>query len=330
MSFGFPRPNFIQPQKTSPKVLLVPVSFSDLKFTDPENELAQEISDTKRFYADNSWGRVSLQFTILPKEFNVKIDSTFSDYRSSFNSDLDKIIESILRRVQSSEITKYDAVVLTTPRSNTITWGGGNGQADLIQTSYGAVGNYYLYVGGNRKLDLSHILGHLLYALTDLYMSSQSIAESAKAPTDLLFYDLMANALSKDFTGWARWLNGWMLENEVSCRDKELKNEIVHLNFLENSTGIKLVIIPLGESKVLMFEYREASESGYCCGNFTQNGKGLLVYQFDGNVRQGFGQMKSYQSPRLLVNNEAAIFEGYSVEVLGVDSKGMYVRLNRN
>ena len=79
-----------------------------------------------------------------------------------------------------------------------------------------------------------------------------------------------------------------------------------------------------------MFEYREASESGYCCGNFTQNGKGLLVYQFDGNVRQGFGQMKSYQSPRLLVNNEAAIFEGYSVEVLGVDSKGMYVRLNRN
>jgi len=330
MSFGFPRPNFVQRQKTSPQVLVVPLSFSDLKFSNAERELSKELEDTRRFYAINSWGRVNLNFSVLPKDFSIDIDATFEEYKNSFNSDLEKVRQSLLLKVQTSEIANFDAIVITTPRSNQISWGGGNGGGDKTSTKYGDIGNYYLYVGGNRpNFDLPHILGHDLYALTDLYMSGQSILENFKAPNDLLVYDLMASGSSKYFSGWVRWLNGWLKDSEVTCLNSELKDEIVYLNFLENSEGSKLISIPLNESKILNLEYRYANDFGYCCEVFVDNGKGLLIYSFDGNIRQGFGQARSYQSPKLLVNGETAIFEGYRTEVLGVDKFGMYLKISK-
>jgi hypothetical protein len=337
MSMGFPRPNFIQSQKATPRILLIPLSFKDLKFTDPKKELKDELDFAAEIYKKTSWNQIKIEYSYIPENKYLDIGENFEDYKNSLGSDLGVITSNLIQKLDYSDITKFDGVYLITKRSDTISWGGGSGSGAPISTKFGDVRNYYLYVGGplmngdSISKSLAHTLGHTLYGLPDLYISSWAINEKVVIPKNQIFYDLMANGISDDFLAWQRWLNGWLSDQDVICLNPA-KNSTVYLNFLENNAGKRLVVIPNKIGSVIALEYRNASTFGYAnLEKYSGSGKGLLVYQFDSNVRQGFGQVTAGDNgSSLLVNNESIIFNGFEFQVLAVDDYGMYIKITKN
>jgi hypothetical protein len=322
---GFPRPEFAKNGVAKPRVLLIPVSFTDLQFTNPALQLADEIALTREFYTRSSSGRTDVQFVVPAPTFHISIDANFEAYKQRFREDLDSVTLAIFDQVTIPDVTSYDSIILTTPRSKTITWGGGG---NAKNTKYGPIHGMYLYIGGDQGWALPHILGHTLYALPDLYISGAAIESKAQIPADLLFYDIMANGYSNDYVAWNRWLNGWIEDTEVHCLFPDAGPSTRYLRFLDSlDPGKKLIAIPQGSGKILLAEYRAASSDGYCCERMDSNGTGLLIYLFDTTVRQGFGQMRMFDPPNLLVNGQTGTFEGWSFTVVAADQGGLYVRV---
>jgi hypothetical protein len=164
-----------------------------------------------------------------------------------------------------------------------------------------------------------------LYALSDLYISSQAIQEKIPIPENLLFYDLMANGWSKDYIGFLRWVNGWMEDSQVTCLDPKAGSSVVYLSRLDEIGGMKLLAIPMEVGKVVMAEFRK--------GSF-DDGEGLLVYSFDQNTPPGHGQMRQVRfgnvAETLLINQQSGNIFGITFKVLDVDKDGMYVQIVNN
>ncbi len=301
---------------------MVPVSFKDLAFTNPERELEPLISYARDTYLNSSWGKAKLNFTILQDLYAIKESATFEEFQEKNNSNLDLITQLLVQKLDYPTLAKFDSVVLITPQSSTISWGGGNVGA-TYDSKFGKVGSVYLLVGGNRLVDLPHLLGHTIYALSDLYISSQAVQEKIVIPENLLFYDLMANGYSKDYVGFLRWVNGWMQDNQVTCLDSKSDTSVVYVTRLDAIGGTKLIVIPVESGKVVMAEFRK--------GSF-DDGEGLLVYSFDQNTPPGHGQMRQVrfgsQAETLLVNEQFGTLFGKTFKVLAVDKDGMYVQVS--
>lgn len=317
---GFPRPLAAAVANKTPKILIMPVSFTDLKFVDPVKELAGEIRATQQFYENSSLGRLQLSFVVPSATSIIHIGEAFLPFKDRFNGDLQEVTDALLSEIPVALTADVDGVVLTTPRSKTVTWGGGGGPLWRGLPTY-------LYVGGDRASDLPHLLGHVLYALPDLYISGPAISDGFKVPSNHMFYDIMANGLSNDFVGWNRWLNGWLSDDEIHCVDPKGPSEVRYLRFLDDrSAGARLIAVPLSEHKVILAEFRSASKEGYCCGNFDENGRGLLVYSYDTSIRAGFSQMRMYKV-ELQTNGQTAELDGIKFTVVAVDQHGMYVEI---
>ena len=322
-SIGFPRPNYAQVAKNSLEVLIVPLSFKDLSFTNPEKELSEILNYARDTYTRTSWGKAKINFTIVPESSAIREEGSFQEFQDKNDSNLSIITQLLLQKIEYSKLAQFNSIVLITPQSNTISWGGGNVGA-TYDSKYGKLGNVYLSIGGNRLVDLPHLLGHTLYALSDLYISSQAILEKIKIPENLLFYDLMANGYSKDYVGFLRWVNGWMDDNQVTCMNPKQESSVVYLRRLDDIGGNKLVVIPIEAGKVVMAEFRK--------GSF-DDGEGLLVYSFDQNTPPGHGQMNQVRfgnmAETLLINQQSGTLFGITFKVLDVDTNGIFVQISR-
>lgn len=198
------------------------------------------------------------------------------------------------------------------------------------------VRNYYLYIGGalinagSISKSFAHTLGHTLYGLSDLYISSWALNEKIAIPKNIMFYDLMANGISDDYIAWVRWLNGWLPDDDVVCLNSDI-DEVIYLKFLDSNSGQRLAIIPTKSGTFIALEYRNASSTGYWnLEKYAGSGKGLLIHQFDSNVRQGYGQFTaSDNGSRLLVNNEFLQFGNHNFKVLAIDQDGMYIKVQK-
>ena len=108
MSIGFPRPNFIQTQKSNPEVLLIPVSFTDLEFNNPQLELKEELDFVRQLYKNTSWNKVNITFTFVPDRAHLRINENFEQYKSKYNSDLGLVTEKLLQSVEYEEISEKE------------------------------------------------------------------------------------------------------------------------------------------------------------------------------------------------------------------------------
>ena len=146
-------------------------------------------------------------------------------------------------------------------------------------------------------------------------------------------FDIQGNTDGeRELTGWFRFLLGWLPDKNIYCQPASgISNvEITLIPLPEKSIDrIKLVVIPLSESKAIIVESRR--ETKFACLTPTQR-NGVLVYLYDGR----FGSTEEFFSAispndrkierydcattpsidPLLHEGDSVTFEGVKIELL--------------
>ena len=310
---GFPRPaqaNF------KPTVLVVPVEYTDLPFNSAlPSQLEVEYKNALKFYGENSYGKLEISFVTLPREKWISIPYKWQEWKDRFNGDLASITKATIDLTNTIDLTKYQTVFFATSKSSSLYWGGGS--ADIYQTPFGSLSNVYFTVGGN-TLSFEHNLGHTLYQLEDLYIHPWD-TEALKARSETVIrYDIMANGSSPDYIGWNRWLNGWLNDQDIHCLPTNFSSATIKLNYLTNSVGKRLAVIPGTNGIGLFAEYREA---------LANEGKGVLIYRLNSNIPHGSGPIQS--PPRLLTDGLSIEYGGFRFNILGSDGTSVYLQITQ-
>ena len=313
---GFPRPTRIWKNGVNPRILFVPIEYSDLKFDQAlEQDMAVEYQLATKFYLDSSYGKLSVSFETAPRASWISIPETWKDWSKKNSDDLIQITKSSIDLVQGIDLTKYDSVFFGTSKSFNLYWGGGT--QEVYQSAYGPIENVYFTVGGDKK-SFEHNLGHTLFQLEDLYIHSWNTEAVKVRSSSVIQFDIMANGSSPDFIGWNRWLNGWLTDSDISCLDPNVKTQTLRIGYLGNAEGKRLLVIPGSYGIGYFVEYRDA---------LFNEGRGLFVYHLDSNTQHGSGPLEGVNT--LLSSGESVEFRGYRFSVLGADTDGAYVRIEK-
>jgi M6 family metalloprotease-like protein len=159
-------------------------------------------------------------------------------------------------------------------------------------------------------------------------------------------YDLMAiqDGPSREFSGWLRFIMGWMPDEKVHCSDlATLKSVDVTLAPLsESKPGIKMSVIRLSSNRALIVESRRVNQ--FTC-NMPTPLNGVMAYIYDArfghyevflipvipagrNLEQNNCQTISVPNPNLREGDKVTV-EGVTIEVL---QHGTYdqVRISRS
>ncbi len=314
-SNGFPRPADAKIGRFDAKVLIMPIVFRDLPVTSQTLlNLQAEFIEAQEFYTRNSYGKLKLTFTIPEPDQWVLINENWDSWKGRYNGDLTSITRSAISLVKGVNLTLYDSIFFATGKSSSLYWGGGTGLK--FPSESGEVTNVYFTVGGN-KLSLDHSLGHTLYHLEDLYIHDYFFNTGTYKTRQPLAYDIMAGG--GDYGAWNRWLNGWLEDSEVHCVNKSLDQSVFKLNFINNTSGKRLIVIPTGAGKAIFLEYRQGRPF---------EGKGLWIYRIDSTIGHGAGPMEGDEE--LLSSRAPEIIKwGYKITLLDASADALYLRITR-
>lgn len=157
---------------------------------------------------------------------------------------------------------------------------------------------------------------------------------ASRVASDFQTYEIQGSTDgTRELTSWLRFLLDWMPDNRIYCQPiSTLKNmEVTLVPLSENSkNGIKMVIVPLSESKALILEARRETKFG-CLTPTERNG--VLVYTYDGKYGGNEEYFASITPPGrpyesyscaasrsfdpLLHEGDIVTFEGITIELLG-------------
>ena len=320
-SNGFPRPSTAMVGTVSARILLVPIIFSDLPFTDADNQRLKTATDqVTRFYQETSYGRVSLTYEYLPKQYWVTMSKSAADYRlpeniPQYNKTF--LVEDVFALADSSiNFGLYDGVALTTGYSNKIN--GGQGFPGVsFATKNGVAKGVTLELGSaaaNNEV-MAHELGHSLFGLEDLYVFLNANRPSVPDPVPAGPWDMMSS-LGKEFFGWNKLLMGWLDTHHVRC----ISNQVSSSHFIDtidkSGSKPKLVLINLSNGVTLAIEGR------------TSPSKGALVYKIDTRINHGDGPIIAQKS--LLSSGQQLTLEGWTIKVVAVDTSGILIDVVKN
>ena len=277
-SSGFPRPPEVDTTSNT-KLLVVPVSTSDLKFGSADEEfLANSLQGTRDYYLAMSGGNVTVEWELLPLEDWPEFDVSAQNFvgGGQFSSR-----EPAAQRVADWVSEKYpeadfDLLAIYFPADDSILFG------EALDVSFaGRDGRVpALIVGGGyvRFWEVTaHEIGHSWLGLEDLY----SFEDNTLPLGD---WDLMQLALlvrGKTLVAWNRWLAGWLPDSSVRCLIEP--GETVHYlaSFAEGVGEPQMVVVPTGTGSAIVIETRRRSE-------FDDVDPTLIVYSVDTNNRSGF------------------------------------------
>jgi M6 family metalloprotease-like protein len=323
-SNGFPRPSGVFADKTSAKILLLPVSFSDFVFD--ETDLARvkrSLDEMSNNYKGLSYGKFSLVFEIPDKLKWITMSGTADSYnlvnvqpQQNNSAFVEKLF---LQSDLAINFDNYDAVILET--ANFRSSGGGQGfPGTEFKTRNGIAKRVSLESGENagRSYVITHELGHTLFGLEDLYVF-QNI--NKPTPPDVQPagpWDLMSSGNSLNFFGWTRFLNGWIEDSEVNCVTSQ-ESLTLYLNDVSSLKSVKKLLLLAGNPGVIVGA--EVRSNPKCV---TQDKCfGLLLYNVNTNIPHGDGPIVAQKT--LLFPGEVAVWDKYEFRVIDYDANGLLV-----
>jgi M6 family metalloprotease-like protein len=324
-SNGFPRPPGALSGKVNPKVLFIPLSFSDTPaFSDTDlNRMQSVLNEVQEFYKKTSYGFVSLSFEILEKPKWLFIEKSAESYgltnpRPQQNNA--EALKEILTKVDPSvNFDLYDGVIIETARYS----GRGVGQAFLgerFPTRNGTAKGVSLETANaaGSFQTLAHELGHTLFGLEDLYVFLNDQRPSVPGGANPAgSWDMMSNS-SKEFFGWSKFLSSWFEINQVRC----LTNQSSTTHYIESLESLgkepKLVLINLQVGVTIGVEVRQRSSN---------LPRGVLVYKVDSRINHGDGPITA-QSELLSEGNSLDI-DGWRISALTEGLEGMLVKVEK-
>jgi M6 family metalloprotease-like protein len=320
-SNGFPRPSTAMVGTVSARILLVPIVFSDLPYTDADHLRMKAATDfVTRIYEETSYGRVSLSYEFLPKQYWITMSKTAAQYRlpeniPQYNKTF--LVEDAFALADAAiNFGSYDGIALTTGYATRIS--GGQGFPGVsFQTKNGVAKGVSLELGNSsgNALVMAHELGHSLFGLEDLYVFLNPSRPSVPDPVPAGSWDMMSS-LGQEFFGWNKLLMGWLDTHHVRC----VSNQVSSSHFIETidkpGSKPKLVLINLSGGVTLAIEGRVSGPTG------------VLVYKIDTRINHGDGPIIAQKS--LLSAGQQLTLDGWTIKVAAVDTSGILIDVLKN
>jgi M6 family metalloprotease-like protein len=324
-SNGFPRPSHSLNGKTEIKLLVLPIIFDEIPFTNTDlTNLENAIKSTSEFYSKMSYGRLKLIFEIPERELWVKLLKSAKSYGIIPNlpQQNNEIIamDAIALADKQINLSSYQSVIIESGYSSLTSIGQGIGGKTFVGKT-GSVVGATLEIGQavGRASVISHELGHNLFGLEDLYVFLNSKRPIVPEPQPAGKWDVMSegSSLVPGFFGWNRLLMGWLSDSEIRC----IKNQSSTTHFLSNIDNVsdpKLVLINVSSGITIAMESRVIDSKH----------QGLLVYKIDSNIDHGDGPISAEK--KLLSMGESIKLENWSIYVSNTSPSGLIVKVEKS
>lgn len=318
LGFGFPRSEHRLPSTGRVNVIVLFADFEDAPATRSPQEVFSILSPgAEQFFAAQSYGRFDLQ--LQPHFVWLRLSQPSAHYGNSLTTYYEHLAflqEAIDLADAELDFSQVQAVVLlANPDAYEIAYGptytgflDSGLSADGVIIPNGMTSGRDLLHWGH--LWLNHEMGHSL-GLPDLY--AYDLQEFIFAYTG--GYSVMGNIFghAPELTAFERWQLGWLDDEQILCLPSGVETE-VSLTAIEQPGGLKALVTPLDDSRLLVVESRRAL--GY---DQALEQPGALVYIVDANISSGYGPMqvlpKAADDPDLL---NSTLAQGESVEVEGI------------
>jgi len=333
---GFPRPVGSVSGKKSAKILVIPMSFTDLPFRKEKYQRAQlftsdldTLNETIPLVTESfkklSAGRFEITIDVLPEKDWWMINSDNSLSGAWGVDNFSKIREIIDKNKKDFNFDGYDTYAFITGFGVQGQAGLGSAQAAFYYTHKSAKSesfNAILLAGGfNNPTLWVHELGHSLYGFEDLYLFSEAKNQTSgtTGKTDSSVpnkWDLMADSSRGIFLEWNRYMMGWIYDSEVRCLSDQ--NASVHyLTDMDITKHPKLLTINLAPGVTLAAEVRNAAGVD----------KGLLLYIINTYINHGEGPILTQNN--LLAKGQTKAMLGWEFTVLDSDEMGLLVSVKK-
>jgi hypothetical protein len=328
---GFPRSNFLVGANKSARVLVVPMAFKNIPFTDDRNQagsgpttdleqLNKVIPEVVESMKSLSRNKFEISIEVLPKSewWVFDTDSPFSTmWGVSNNPPLEKILDG---EKKNFSFVGYDTVVFVTGNgvlgpSNTSSAQAGYIKAKNSTTGYISI--IFMIGGMDRPYVWVHEFGHSLFGLEDLYPFSDAAAgRRTDTNSGTAKWDLMSDATKPALLEWNRFLLGWLDDSEIRCI-AEQTSTIHYLTNDPSSKDPKLLTVNLSPGVTLAAEVKPGSVSTVI------DGSRLLLYTINSYIESGSEPVVALST--LYSKGETKSMLGWTFNVLDSDDNGLLV-----
>ena len=293
---GFPEWDSLTPKKGKVKWALIPLDFEDLpgqtNFRSRVDDQMKMLSD---WYTTVSEGKLIVEWVVLDQW--VRMPGRSSDYAIETSNNLDRTTNGL--KLWNTAMTQSD-LLFDFSGIQTVNFILPLGQKFLTETAQGfpwdpGVKNFvtkegkvdsfsmpgvFMDQGGREYWSYwAHEFGHAI-GLPHVGSSRESNPFQA--------YDLMGtqDGPSRELSGWLRFYGGWLEKDRVYCQDVlNLKSvDITLVPLSESEPGIKVVIVPVTQTKTLVIESRRVTR--FDCTTPTAR-NGVLAYIYDSKLGHG-------------------------------------------
>lgn len=333
---GFPRYSIRLRSTGVVTAKVIMVDFSDAVASKTPQQAFAMISKSSQIFDEVSYGKFTYKFDPVYKWYRMsKPAKSYAPLNQSFDNHFAYISEAI--KLADGDVDFKDTesfIILANPDAKSLgdagpafspndkNWGI---KVDGTVLTNGATSaydlNYWSYIWLNHEI--THTLG-----MVDLYAFSGDAHRFVGEFGYMGLSSLESN--SPSLLAWERWLLNWLDDNQIFCLSSGSTQQ--KLTPIQSKSGLKAVITPLGNNKVLVAESRRA------IGIDNKLSKsGVLVYTVDSTIESGFGPIKIYplnnsdskkNSAPLGVNEQITV-EGVSIKVLSADSSGDLIQVTK-
>jgi hypothetical protein len=314
---GFPRPNSALEKQANYNVLVIPVSFSDLPFTEEEAAFVRNrFAYTSREFQYLSGGFSKITATMVDKSHWISVANAAEEFFPSSNSmdQNEKIANTrLLALADGLSLSGYDTIWFTSARSKNFSFGAEMPYV-IYPTSSGNVNHVFTVIGGD-GLPVDHALGHLLFYFDDEYQFPGWVDPFPSRGQPLIGWDIYGRGYG--LIGWNRWLAGWVDDSQVECSPQNSTSAIYQIHYINSAeAGIKLLVIPAGPSTAIVAEYRD---------NLELTKTGLFVYKVDLSIPQW--QMRFRGDNRILGLGETSTIDKLTFTLEASSGSYIYVKV---
>ena len=320
ISSGFPRSSSLRSGFGQLEVLVIPVNFTDLTFgaTDAAEQEAA-YAKANSFYKAMSYGKAAVKMDLAPSPFWVDTGETVEQNgiintppqwdASNFYR---KIIEIYFR---DKPISGYDVVEVTTAYSTRLAIGTAN-QAGGGNYGTGKSFAGIQFLGGRptgRWSGIAHELGHAWLGFEDLY--------SFNGGNSFGRWDLMSGG--PEFSGWSRFLAGWIETNWVRCANPRTatRHYLSALNADMSEDKPRMLVLPLNSQSAIVAELRTPT-----VWQPDINKPTLLVYRVDTGIQHGNGPITEVGT--INQNGGTLTSDGVKITIKGINASGVIVDIS--
>jgi hypothetical protein len=316
-STGFPRPDSGRSGFGQLEVLVIPVNFTDLTFgaTDA-NAMETAYAKVHSFYSANSYGKAAVKMTLAPSSAWVDTGGTV-EQNGLINTPPQWDGSNFYRRViglysQNNVIAGYDVVDVVSAYTTRFGLGQGlSSGSSRYGTGKSFSGSQILGRATQNWGTFAHELGHSWLKFEDLYLFSGG------AP--LGQWDAMS-ASNSEFSGWSRFLAGWIEPNWVRCANPRTptRHYLSALNADKSEDKPRMLVLPLNSQSAIIAELRTPTVWQTNIKSPT-----LVVYRVDTGIAHGNG-------PIVLIGTTdqtggTISTDGIKITIKGLNSSGVIV-----